>query len=100
VRDWVRKNRDPLAGSGIQWSFDSEAKNLPLALCWQPPGRPPDRGAIARVSMTASTLIAFDAAGAELWRRHAGGDVVRAQLADLDADGEPEVVAATRIAIS
>ena len=99
VRDWIRKNHDPSAAAGIQWSFDGDAKNMPLALCWQPPGRIAGGIAVARVSVSASTLVAFDENGARLWSRRLDSAIARAEVVDLDADNRPEVVAATRQAV-
>jgi hypothetical protein len=99
VREWMRTNHGSSVAAGIQWSFDGEAKNMPLALCNISNGPVLDRTPIARVSIAGSTLTAFTASGAQLWQRSVEEPVTRAKVADLDADGQPKVVATTRTAI-
>jgi hypothetical protein len=90
VQAWIRDNRDPSIGSATQSSLDGEARNMPLAQCWVPPGFGP-----ARVTAEGTTIRAFSDRKKLVWQRNVGGVVMHTEVADLDADGRREVVFAT-----
>jgi hypothetical protein len=92
VRNWIRQNRDPSIDAAIQVSMDGDSKNMPLSLCWQAPGASLNRAGPTRVATDGSSVTAFGADGAKSWQRDVGGRILRAEIADLDADGKQEVV--------
>lgn len=89
VEEWMRAHHKPLLGAATQIAFDGDAKNMPLSSCDVTP--PPS---VSRVAVNGTTLSAFDAKSL-LWQRDTGEPLVRVELADLDGDGEEEVVAAS-----
>lgn len=92
VRQWILEHRNSLIRAATQVSIDGDSHNMPLSICEGPPPPPPP-GDVARVEKEGSSVTAFSANGAELWRRAVDGVVTRAEVADLDADGSHEVVA-------
>lgn len=87
---WLRKYREPHVRTAIRLTTDGDSDSMPLARCATPPRLPSP----ARVAWDGNAITAFDGKGVELWRRTAGRDVARAEVADLDGDGANEVVAA------
>jgi hypothetical protein len=86
VLQWIRDNRDPLLRKATQVSMDADTKTMPLSSCEKPP--PPKSVAFVKSSLT---VLGNDAK--ELWRRTFAGDITRAQVEDVDADGTNEVLA-------
>jgi len=92
VRKWIKEHRDPEVRAATHVSLDGDSQNMPLAFCQGTRPAPPP-GDVATVATDGSAISAYSANGALLWRRSVGGIVRRAEVADLDADGNHEVVA-------
>ncbi len=91
VKTWIRVHRNPSIRSATQVSIDGGARNMPLSMCAGPP-RPPPPGNVAHVEYEGAIVTAFSAEGTQLWQRDVKTHIVRARVADLDADGSREVV--------
>lgn len=89
VARWFKRRGKEVA-SAIQISTDGNTKLMPLASCGVPATVQPARAAIHE-----STLTAFGRDGMELWRREVQGEVIQREVADLDGDGDNEVIVAT-----
>lgn len=86
VRQWAQKNRKPAVIPATQISMEGETRNMPLSQCWRSPI------ATIRVEVDGATVRTYDAETRPLWRKDFAEDVVRAEAADLDADGLQEVI--------
>jgi hypothetical protein len=96
VKSWVQKHRDPMTRAATQVSMDGETRILPLASCKvrQSGGSaPPADPQPARASFAGPFVTVFGSDGLRLWGREVKGDVVQADVADLDGDSRNEVIA-------
>lgn len=89
VRTWIRMHRDPSVGAATEISMEGDTRNMPLSVCAPLPPMP---GAPASVSWEGSIVTAWGRDGTRLWQHDAGGPVVRAEVVDLNADGEQEII--------
>lgn len=95
VRKWIRLYKHQAVSKGIQVTIDGGARNMPLACC-RPPCFPATlQGPILAVK-EGSLLRVTDGSGVELWKDDAGAAIDAVEVADLDADGNQEVVASVR----
>jgi hypothetical protein len=96
VRDWIRKHKGRDVDPATQISYEGDSDEMPLAQC--PP--PPPRENPTRVSVDGTSVTVFDQNDKELRRYDHGEPVVHAETADLDADGQSEVIIGVRAGIS
>jgi hypothetical protein len=99
VLKWIHANVDPSVQSATQSSIDGDARNMPLSQCWPPRANPAARG-IMRATTHGSIVVAFKSDGVRAWQHDAGEHIVKAEVADLDADGSNEVVLFLRKRVS
>ncbi|HEX2122605.1 MAG TPA: caspase family protein [Thermoanaerobaculia bacterium] len=97
VLEWIRTHRDRFARTATQISVDGDSENMPLADCGE---RPPPPGTPVDVRADGMSVTALAPAGAALWHRELAGPVIHAAALDLDADGQNEVVAGIRGAVT
>lgn len=102
VLSWIQKHRNPAVRTAIQVSADGGTKSMPLAQCGQPHKEsqrnatspaPPADPRPARVVTDDAFLTAFGDDGTRLWGRSVNGRIARAEVVDLNGDGQNEVVA-------
>src|SRR6185436_1169694 len=88
VLTWVRKHRDPAARRATQINYEGASKRMPLAACRaaKRPSQP------AAVNSSDASFNVFNIAGIRLWGGRVKGKIARAEIADLDGDGQNEVV--------
>ncbi|HEX7191162.1 MAG TPA: caspase family protein [Thermoanaerobaculia bacterium] len=99
VLKWIHQNVDSSIRSAIQLDIDGDARNMPLSQCWVTTCSDPAVCLIARVTTKGTTVVALKSDGTEAWRHEAGERIRRAVVADIDADGDNEVVLATKFAV-
>jgi len=92
VKEWLEAHRHPSSESAIQVSMDGDTWKMPLSVC----GLEPPDTAPARVASDGSVIRTHTKDGTLLWPADLHAPVVKAEVADLNADGIPEVIAATR----
>jgi hypothetical protein len=92
VRMWIRKHRNTSIRAATHVSMDGSSQNMPLSICVPP--RPPPPDDVDRVVRDGSTVFAFAANGARLWKATVPGEILDAEGVDLDANGSHEVVVA------
>jgi hypothetical protein len=94
VRRWIQKNRNKTVDPATQISVEGQTHNMPLAECWRVAGR------CSRVAWDESTITVYDDQTRPMWRKDFGEPIVHAEVADLDADAQCEVVAGFRNKLS
>lgn len=86
VRLWIQRNRDKNVQQATQLSVVGRTRNMPLAQCWRSPQLE------IRVVVDGAALRAYSLDTRFLWQKQFLDTVTKAEVADLDADGFPEVV--------
>jgi len=94
TRQWIRAHRDPSLGAGIQVNIDGSTHNMPLSRCTIEPLFPSEP---ARVTVSGSTITAFNNRGGLLWIRDLGAPVLQAGILRKRL---PEIIALTASRIS
>src|SRR6202035_744528 len=109
VTTWRRQHRDPTAEEGIETNLGGSAAAMALAACSPrpPPASQPVSGSIsesllpgspdglrpsATVTIADRSFNVFDASGIRIWGREVAGTIAHAEVADLNGDGNKEVI--------
>jgi hypothetical protein len=86
VRRWIQKNRNKTVSRATQISVEGQTRNMPLAECWRGAGR------CSRVAWDESTITLYDDQTRPMGRQTFTEPIVHAEVADLDADAQCEVI--------
>jgi hypothetical protein len=93
VRLWVhRHHRDAVQRHATQVSLDGDTRKMPLAVCGGAPLTPGSQP--GRVDVEGTLLRVVGDSGMPLWKHRLSATIVQAAIADLEGDGQKEVVAA------
>jgi hypothetical protein len=93
VRLWLhRHHRDQVQRHATQVSLDGDTSKMPLALCGASPLTPGSQP--GRVDTGGTLLRVIGDSGMPLWQHTLNATIVQAAIADLEGDGQKEVVVA------